>query len=67
MVIGAIMNIAACAIGISYFGAIGAAVATAATNVVWNAAMAIYIHKRVNMTAGLLFAIAELRRPATAK
>ena len=67
MVIGAIANIAACAIGITYFGAIGAAVATAATNVVWNAAMAVYIYKRVNMTAGLLFAIVELRRPAVAK
>jgi O-antigen/teichoic acid export membrane protein len=59
MVVGAAINIFACAIGIAYFGACGAAVATAATNVIWNAAMAVYIYKRVNMTAGLLFAIVE--------
>jgi hypothetical protein len=29
--------------------------------------MAIYIYKRVNMTAGLLFAVVEFRRPAAAK
>ena len=59
MVIGAIMNVFGCAIGIALYGAMGAAVATAATNVVWNVAMAIYISKRLNMTAGLLFAIVE--------
>ncbi|MDB5618248.1 polysaccharide biosynthesis C-terminal domain-containing protein [Tardiphaga sp.] len=64
MMVGAIINIAACLIGIAYFGAIGAAVATATTNVVWNAAMAIYIYKRINMIAGLFFAIVEFRRPA---
>jgi hypothetical protein len=37
----------------------GAAIATAAINVIWNGAMTIYISKRVNMTAGLLFAIVE--------
>jgi hypothetical protein len=37
----------------------GAAVATSATNILWNGAMAIYIFKRVNMSAGLPFAIAE--------
>jgi O-antigen/teichoic acid export membrane protein len=61
--IGAVMNVAACAIGITFFGVIGAAVATAVTNVAWNTAMAIYIYKRVNMTAGLLFAVVEFRRP----
>ena len=66
MMVGAIINIVACAIGIAFFGAIGAAVATAATNVVWNAAMAIYIYKRVNMMPGLLFAAVEFRRPAAA-
>ena len=64
MVIGAIMNVFGCAIGIALYGAMGAAVATAATNVIWNAAMAIYIAKRLNMTAGLLFAW-SLRRSAT--
>jgi hypothetical protein len=29
--------------------------------------MAIYIYKRVNMTAGLLFAFVEFRRPAAAE
>lgn len=67
MVIGATMTIVGCAIGIALFGAIGAAVATAATNVIWNTAMAIYIYKRVNVTAGLLFACVEFRRPAAAR
>jgi len=68
MVIGAIMNVFGCAIGIALYGAMGAAVATAVTIVIWNGAMAIYISKRVNMTAGLVFAIVEFwssRRPAT--
>ena len=59
MVIGAIMNVFGCALGIALYGAMGAAIATAATNVIWNGAMTIYISKRVNMTAGLLFAIVE--------
>jgi O-antigen/teichoic acid export membrane protein len=67
MVVGATINVVACAIGIAFFGAIGAAIATAATNLVWNAAMAIYIYKRVNMIAGLLFAVVEFRRPAVAR
>ena len=62
LVVGAIINIVACAISIAFFGAIGAAVATAATNVAWNAAMALYIYKRVNMIAGLFFAFTEFRR-----
>lgn len=67
MIIGATINITGCAIGIALFGAMGAAVATAATNVIWNTTMAIYIYKRVNVTAGLLFAVVEFRRPATVK
>jgi O-antigen/teichoic acid export membrane protein len=67
MAAGAVINVVACAIGIGFFGAIGAAVATAVTNVVWNAAMAVYIYKRVNMVPGLLLAVAEFRRPAAAK
>jgi O-antigen/teichoic acid export membrane protein/thymidylate kinase len=59
MLIGAIMNVFGCALGIALYGAMGAAIATAATNVIWNGAMTIYISKRVNMTAGLLFAIVE--------
>jgi O-antigen/teichoic acid export membrane protein len=59
MVLGVIINVFGCAIGIALYGAMGAAVATAATNLIWNGAMAIYISKRVNMSAGLPFAIAE--------
>jgi len=62
IVIGAIMNVFGCAIGIALYGAMGAAVATAATNVIWNAAMVIYISKRLNMTAGLLFEYSSTRR-----
>lgn len=67
MMVGTVINIAACAIGIAYFGAMGAAVATTVTNVIWNAAMAIYIHKRVNMIAGLFFAITAFFRPVTSR
>ncbi|WFU18473.1 polysaccharide biosynthesis C-terminal domain-containing protein [Bradyrhizobium sp. CB3481] len=59
MVIGAIINVLGCALGIAIYGAMGAAVATAVTNIVWNGAMTIYISRRVNMSAGLPFAIAE--------
>jgi O-antigen/teichoic acid export membrane protein len=59
MALGVIINVFGCLIGIGLYGAMGAAVATAATNVIWNGAMAIYISKRVNVTAGLPFAIAE--------
>jgi O-antigen/teichoic acid export membrane protein len=62
MVIGAIINVLGCAIGIAFYGAIGAAVATATTYIIWNLAMAIYISKRGNLTAGLLFALQSFRR-----
>jgi O-antigen/teichoic acid export membrane protein len=62
LVIGAIINIAACAICITLFGAIGAAVATATTNVAYNAAMALYLYRRVNMLPGLVYAVAQFRR-----
>ena len=62
LVVGAVINIVACAIGIAFFGAIGAAVATSATNVVWNTAMAIYIHRRVNMVPVCSSRLSEFRR-----
>jgi len=69
MVLGVVINVFGCAIGIALYGAMGAAVATAATNLIWNGAMAIYISKCVHMSAGLPFAIAEFwsnrRRVAT--
>jgi O-antigen/teichoic acid export membrane protein len=63
MVIGSIMNVFGCAIGVSSYGAIGAAVATTATTVIWNLAMTVYISKRLNMSPGLLFALRRFRRP----
>ena len=62
LMVGAIINIAACAVGIALFGAMGAAVATAMTNVAYNAAMAAYLYKRVNMLPGLFYAVAQFRR-----
>ena len=59
MVMGAIINVLGCALGIALYGAMGAAIATAATNIIWNGAMTIYISRRINMSAGLPFAIAE--------
>lgn len=67
LIFGAIINIAACAVGIALFGAIGAAVATAAANVAWNAAMGVYLYKRVNMLPGLLYAVAKFRRRIVAR
>ena len=61
MLSGAAMNIASCAIGIVFFGVFGAAVATAATNVIWNVAMAASIYRRLDVVPGLLYAIVELR------
>jgi O-antigen/teichoic acid export membrane protein len=66
MVAGAALNILACAIGIAFFGAIGAAIATAGTNIISNAVMAIYIYRQVKVRAGLLFAIVEFRRSIAA-
>lgn len=60
LVVGAIVNIAACTASILLFGAIGAAIATAATNVAWNLAMGVYLHKRINIRPGLLYATAQL-------
>jgi len=57
MVVGAIINVLGCAIGIAFYGAIGAAVATAATYIIWNLAMAHHISKHVKLTSGLLFAL----------
>jgi len=46
---GAVITVTACIIGIVYFGAFGAAVATATTNVIWSIAMAIYSYKYLNI------------------
>ena len=62
LMVGAVINITACAVGIALFGAMGAAVATATINVAWNAAMGIYLYKRVNMLPGLVYAVAQFRR-----
>lgn len=67
MLFSAAINIVGCSIGIALFGAMGAAVMTAATNVLFNIAMAIYIHSRVEVTAGLVFAVAKSLRPAAVK
>jgi len=60
LVVGAVVNIAACTAGILLFGAVGAAVATAATNVAWNLAMGFYLYKRINIRPGLLYAMVQL-------
>lgn len=57
MVASAGANVAACAIGIALFGAIGAAVASTATMVLWNVAIAICVYRRLNLIPGLAVAI----------
>ena len=64
MIASAGLNIASCVVGIAMYGAIGAAIATAATHVVWSVAMAVYIYTRLNLPAGLIHALAEFRRSA---
>uniref|UniRef100_UPI001952FFE6 polysaccharide biosynthesis C-terminal domain-containing protein n=1 Tax=Escherichia coli TaxID=562 RepID=UPI001952FFE6 len=48
MIVSAGLNILGCVLGIPRYGPIGAAMATTATMVVWNVAMAIYIHRHLD-------------------
>lgn len=59
MIASAGLNIAGCAIGITLYGATGAAVATTATIVFWTVAMAVCIHRRLGLVPGLAAAIAR--------
>ncbi|MGL4287698.1 MAG: lipopolysaccharide biosynthesis protein [Phreatobacter sp.] len=62
MIAGAGLNIVGCVLGIPRYGPIGAALATTATMVVWNVAMAIYIHKHLNLLPGLVSSLGWRRR-----
>jgi O-antigen/teichoic acid export membrane protein/thymidylate kinase len=55
------LNIAGCAIAITHYGGIGAAVVTSAALVAWNSAMAIQIKRRLDLTPGLASAVAGLQ------
>jgi O-antigen/teichoic acid export membrane protein len=57
MMICALANLAGCVVAIKIFGTFGAALAMTATLVAWNIAMAIYIHRRLHLVPGLIFAV----------
>ncbi|MGO4672196.1 lipopolysaccharide biosynthesis protein [Bosea sp. 2YAB26] len=61
MVASAAANVAACAIGIALYGAIGAAVATTATMVLWNVATGICVYRRLDLIPGLAVAMRARR------
>lgn len=61
MVASSAVNVAACAIGIALYGAIGAAVATTATMVLWNVATAICVYRRLDLIPGLAVAMGVRR------
>lgn len=66
MLLGAIISLAGCAIGLALYGILGVAIATAATNVAWNVANAIYIFHRLRMKPGLIISLFEVRQLCTA-
>lgn len=57
MVACAGVNAVGCAIGIALLGAIGAAVASTVTMVVWNVTIAVCVYRRLNLIPGLAAAI----------
>jgi O-antigen/teichoic acid export membrane protein len=52
----ALANLAACVLAIKIFGTLGAAIAMTGTLIVWNIAMAVYIHRRLHLVPGLISA-----------
>ncbi|MBN8939921.1 MAG: polysaccharide biosynthesis C-terminal domain-containing protein [Rhizobiales bacterium] len=62
MIASAGLNILGCVLGIPRYGPIGAAMATTATMVAWNVAMAIYIHRHLGLVPGLVSGLGWRRR-----
>lgn len=56
MMVCALANLAACVLAIKMFGTLGAAIAMTGTLIVWNIAMAVYIHRRLHLVPGLVSA-----------
>jgi O-antigen/teichoic acid export membrane protein len=63
LILSAIVNIAAGAVFVSVFGLIGAAVATSMALIVWNAAMALYISRHLQLLPGVLGTLESVRMP----
>lgn len=59
MGVSAGLNVVGCFIGIELFGAVGAAVATTLVIVIWNAIMAVSIHRRLHLLPGLAWVVSE--------
>jgi O-antigen/teichoic acid export membrane protein len=63
LILSAIVNIAAGAVFVSMFGLIGAAIATSTTLIVWNAAMALYISRHLQLLPGVVGMLESVRMP----
>lgn len=61
MMVAAVANVLACAVGISMYGTIGAAIGIAFAQVIWNIAMAVYIRNRLSIVPGIFHAVRMLR------
>ncbi len=67
MAVSAALNVAGCLIGITLFGAIGAAVATTLVIVIWNAIMAASIYRRLDLLPGLVWVVSDRLRSRAAR
>jgi len=54
MMLGAIVNLIGCSVGIAFAGVTGAAIGVALALVAWSAVMALYIKRRLGITPGLI-------------
>lgn len=63
LVLSAIVNVAAAAAFVSMFGLIGAAIATSTTLILWNAAMALYISRHLQLLPGVVGMLESVRVP----
>ncbi len=63
LILSAIVNIAAGAVFVGLFGLIGAAVATSVTLILWNAAMALYISRHLQLLPGVVGILESVRMP----
>ncbi len=60
MITCAIGNLVGCLLAINAYGTIGVALAMTATLIFWNAAMAAYVFRRLNLVPGLISAVRSL-------
>ncbi len=66
MSVAAIINVPGCIVGIVWHGAVGAAIVTTATLVFLSVCQAVYIHVRLGIQPGLIWAIRHVREAVLA-